>query len=319
MASLTSAMACIGLGSTLYTLYCLFLVLYDYFVRPTSISRYLSTDPAHPSWALVTGSSDGIGLGFAHELCSRGFNVLLHGRNPEKLSRVRAELLQQFPARSVEIAVADAAVYDDTGIREVIAKASNLPNGGRLRVLVNNVGGANQVIGKGIFCLLKDTTGDEVDTLINVNARFPARLTVALFPVLMAQVNTPSLVINLGSMAGTYMQPYMTVYSATKSFNLSFSTSMGKELKSQGCDVEVLGFVVGTVDTGGAPAGKQGGLAVTTPRRLAKACLDRSGCGRWMLEPMFSHWMVSRLIDLIPEGTVVGKMKTLWAEEKKGE
>src|SRR3984893_12013911 len=61
--------------------------VFVYFLRPTSLACYLSNDTAHPSWALITGSTDGIGLGFAKELCSRGFNVLLHGRNMGKLQR----------------------------------------------------------------------------------------------------------------------------------------------------------------------------------------------------------------------------------------
>lgn len=317
MVSLTSALACIGLLYSLKTLYHLLGLTWVYFIRPTSVSRYLSTDPSHASWALVTGSTDGIGLGFSHELCSRGFNVLLHGRNPEKLARVQADLLQKFPGRSVETAVADAAAYDDAGLRNVVQKASSLPDGGRLRVLVNNVGGGGPLVGKGVFELFSDTTVDEVDTLINVNARFPVRLTAALLPVLTAESNAPTLVMNLGSMA-TYGLPYSVLYSATKSFNLTFSAAFGREMKSRGHDVEVLGFVVGTTNTTGAPAETQGNMGVMTPRELAKACLDKSGCRQWILPPSFKHWIVSNINDSVPEALIVNQMEKLWTLEKKG-
>ena len=38
---------------------------------------------------LVTGATDGIGLETAGMLVSQGHNILLHGRNPEKLAEVK--------------------------------------------------------------------------------------------------------------------------------------------------------------------------------------------------------------------------------------
>jgi hypothetical protein len=38
------------------------------------------------SWAFITGSTDGIGFGFADNLAKRGFNVIICARNPEKLA-----------------------------------------------------------------------------------------------------------------------------------------------------------------------------------------------------------------------------------------
>jgi hypothetical protein len=46
-----------------------------YFLYPSPLHRYLGNQQGKSSWALVTGASDGIGEGFAHELCSHGFNV----------------------------------------------------------------------------------------------------------------------------------------------------------------------------------------------------------------------------------------------------
>lgn len=42
------------------------------------------------NWALVTGATNGIGFGFCEELCERGFNVILHGRNKALLNSGRA-------------------------------------------------------------------------------------------------------------------------------------------------------------------------------------------------------------------------------------
>jgi len=39
-------------------------------------------------WAVITGASDGIGKAFAFELAKEGFNIVLIGRNAEKLANV---------------------------------------------------------------------------------------------------------------------------------------------------------------------------------------------------------------------------------------
>lgn len=42
------------------------------------------------SWAVVTGSTDGIGLAMATNLAKRGFNIVLISRSADKLERVAA-------------------------------------------------------------------------------------------------------------------------------------------------------------------------------------------------------------------------------------
>ena len=60
-----------------------------YCLRPSSAHRYIH-GPA--PYALVTGASDGIGKAIAHELYDHGFNLILHGRNEEKLRKVADEI-----------------------------------------------------------------------------------------------------------------------------------------------------------------------------------------------------------------------------------
>lgn len=60
-----------------------------YFLRPSDIGKYLH-GPA--PYALITGSSDGIGKAVARELYDQGFNIILHGRNEEKTRKVAEEL-----------------------------------------------------------------------------------------------------------------------------------------------------------------------------------------------------------------------------------
>lgn len=47
------------------------------------------------SWVVVTGASDGIGLGFAVEFAKLGFNIVLIARNTEKLERAAAHVKEE--------------------------------------------------------------------------------------------------------------------------------------------------------------------------------------------------------------------------------
>ena len=49
------------------------------------LKRYCRKDGQ--SWAVVTGATDGIGLGFCEVLTTLGFNVVLISRNAEKLAK----------------------------------------------------------------------------------------------------------------------------------------------------------------------------------------------------------------------------------------
>jgi NAD(P)-dependent dehydrogenase (short-subunit alcohol dehydrogenase family) len=107
-------------------------------IFPSKLPHYLHTPGS--SWALVIGSTSGVGLALASELCSRGFNVILHGRNQAKLEGVRSKLLTEFSSRQIEIVLLDAAIcfsgenYENS--RGVILKATN---GRDVSLVINNV------------------------------------------------------------------------------------------------------------------------------------------------------------------------------------
>jgi 17beta-estradiol 17-dehydrogenase / very-long-chain 3-oxoacyl-CoA reductase len=110
-----------------------------YFIHKSTIGRYLH--PKENAYALVTGSSDGIGLSTSRKLLECGFNVVLHGRNPEKLEKLRTQLSQDFPDRKV-LAVAAPANDAVPAVAKIVSFVEKLQqSGGRLTVLVNNVGG----------------------------------------------------------------------------------------------------------------------------------------------------------------------------------
>lgn len=106
------------------------------YLTPSKLHRYQHDGN---SWALVTGSTSGIGEGFAHALANKKFNLLLHGRNQNKLDKLVKELNTQYPDVQVKTVIADVSDID-VDVSAIVSAASSLP--GKLTILINNVGGA---------------------------------------------------------------------------------------------------------------------------------------------------------------------------------
>ena len=85
---------------------------------------------------LITGSTDGIGLETAKMLVSSDHNVLMHGRDPAKLEKVKKTLSAIPDGGRVESYVSDLSRMADV---EVLAKAVAGKHA-KLNVLINNAG-----------------------------------------------------------------------------------------------------------------------------------------------------------------------------------
>ncbi|MBA0825243.1 hypothetical protein Goarm_021844, partial [Gossypium armourianum] len=59
------------------------------------------------SWGLVTGPTDGIGKGFAFQLARKGLNLVLVGRNPDKLKDVSDSILAKYAKIQIKTVVVD--------------------------------------------------------------------------------------------------------------------------------------------------------------------------------------------------------------------
>lgn len=284
-----------------------FLRFIHLYARPSSLKRYLYGDDA---WALVTGASDGIGRAFAQELAQSGFNVVLHGRNPTKLETIKAQLQKQFPQINFRVLVADASSTSYWQIGDLVAALNDI----HLTVLINNVGNAIKV------APLEDTTFEEVDAIINTNARFPTQLTRAFLPKL-TQANGPSLIMNIGSM-GDFCVPYATIYGGSKGFNMTWSSSLAMELKSEGKDVEVLAITVGRV-TDVSHNKKAASFFTPSARTMARAALQRVGCGKPVVVGYVGHAFQRFFVGLLPSSVtsaaVTSLMKGVWKESQRNQ
>lgn len=133
---------------------------------------------------LITGATDGIGLETAKMLISMGHNVLLHGRNPEKLEKVEKMLSCSLNGGYIESYVADLSSMADV---EKMARAVTGKHS-KLDALINNAGVFNTPI---------PVTKDGLDMRFVVNTIAPYLLTKRLMPLL----GESSRVVNLSSAA----------------------------------------------------------------------------------------------------------------------
>ena len=126
--------ALLGTAIFLYHLLKLADLVWFYYLRPSGAYKRYQRGPQ--SYAIITGATDGIGKSLAKELYRKGFNVIVHGRNEEKLKATVEEIKALREDGTVESFIADAtsSAVDFAGI----AKRFDDLN---ITLLVNNVGG----------------------------------------------------------------------------------------------------------------------------------------------------------------------------------
>lgn len=139
---------------------------------------------------LITGSTDGIGNKTAQTLLSQGDDVILHGRNPQKLKDVQQQLAAAYPNANT---YAYAADLSDLAQVAELAKAIK-QNHATLDVLVNNAG---------VFKVNDTKAPGNLDIRFVVNTIAPYLLTQLLRPIMTKN----SRVINLSSAAQASLFP----------------------------------------------------------------------------------------------------------------
>ena len=183
--------------------------------------------------AVITGGSDGIGLGIAKSFAENGAAVLLIGKDLTKLNKAK----QQLEVYGNEVAVLSADLSDTAALVSLAAQIKGIFP--KIDILVNNAG-----LGK--FVPFAEVDTPLFDAHFNLNVKAPYFLTQALLPELIA---TKGCVINISSYFAHRMLPNRTttIYSATKGALDSFTKALAFEVGHLG--VRVNGIAPGSVLT----------------------------------------------------------------------
>lgn len=219
-----------------------------------------TTPETKPLTVLVTGASGGIGRAIATVLATRGYRLLLQGRDAKRLEQLRISLPGDADHR---ILVADLL---NPAARRTLVQTCRDEMGG-VDVLINNAGVST-------FALLSDTSDEELGRILGTNLLAPMALTRDLIPLL--QESKRAAVINIGSAFGHIGHPGFSVYGASKSGLHGFTEALRRELGDTGLRVHYLApRAVDTALNTDAVNGLNRSLGnkSDSPERVAQACL----------------------------------------------
>jgi short-subunit dehydrogenase len=185
-----------------------------------------------PGTAVITGASRGIGAVYADRLARRGHDLLLVARDKARLDALAARNAERT-GRSVEVLAAD--LTDPTQLALV---EDRLRTDKSIDVLVNNAGVAH-------FTNIAGADPAMLERLVALNVTAPTRLTTAVLDGMSRRGR--GTIVNVASILGIHLLPTSAVYSATKSYVLSFTRALQQELA--GSNIRVQAVLPGAVRT----------------------------------------------------------------------
>jgi len=259
------------------------------YLTPSSLPIYIQPG----AYALVTGASDGIGKALAMELASRGMNVIIHGRNEEKLEAVRQGIEAQVPRVDVRILVADATKVTEDTLQVLLQRQIK---GLKISILINNVGFSNRMRKVPELDLEKD-----ILDVIAVNSIFPTIMTRTVLP----HMTKPGLILSIGSGASFVPPPYLASYAGAKAYFSAFTEVLRRELRGTGIDVQLM--VANSVVSGSNKTSKR--LDRPTSKTFAKCCMNAVGKGA-IIRPYWMHSIMSKIVSMVPSATLDESMET---------
>lgn len=187
-------------------------------------------------YVLITGVSTGIGLDATRYLIERGYHVLGSVRKMADAERVQKE----FPAHFTPLLF---DVTDATAIAVAIEQVSKQVGTRGLAALVNNSGISGTAP-------LMHVPMDEVRQMFEVNVFGLLQVTQAFLPLLGAKKNcphAPGRVINISSISGGLVFPFVGTYGATKHAVEALTDGLRRELGIFG--IQVVGIEPGNIRT----------------------------------------------------------------------
>ncbi|XP_055545323.1 inactive hydroxysteroid dehydrogenase-like protein 1 [Wyeomyia smithii] len=178
-------------------------------------------------WAVITGSSDGIGKEYAKNIAGKGMNIMLLSRTASKMSALAEEIRTKHRVEVKWMAVDFAegpSVYD-----EIRPELENLDIG----MLVNNVG----IIHENPLTL-DELSQQDLEQNVSVNVCPTIRLTHMVLPGMKRRRR--GIVVNITSASGYIPIPYIQLYAASKAYLNSLTISLQQELRGTGVECQLV-------------------------------------------------------------------------------
>lgn len=257
-------------------------------------------------FALVAGGSKGIGYGIAEALALRQYNLIIVARHHTPLFNAKKQLEEKYDIQ-VEVLSYDLSKRQSAAQISAWCIKNNVP----LKMLCNvaGIGGTNDYLKVPL---------DTLYYMVNLNIESGMALTVQLLPLL--EKNSPSFILNVGSMAGFAPIPSKNLYSATKSAVTFFSYNLRYQLKKKNISVSCL--APGPVFT--KPSikadtkrrlGFLGMQMAVPPSRVGEVAIRETLKGKMIIVPGTLAKITSGFVRLLPRGVLASVYGNL-GEEK---
>jgi short-subunit dehydrogenase len=183
-------------------------------------------------WAVIAGASEGTGSAFAHKVASVGLNCILLARREGPLGTLAAEVRKRYSVECVTASVDLSAADATERFVEVI--------GGRdVGLFISNAGADS------IGARFLETSIADWDSLVMRNVMTVMRSCYHFGKSMSARGRGGIIIVGSGACYGGIAG--ISVYSATKAFDLCFGEGLWAELKPHG--VDVLNLILGRTDT----------------------------------------------------------------------
>ncbi|XP_045539052.1 very-long-chain 3-oxoacyl-CoA reductase [Papilio machaon] len=256
--------------------------------------------PSKGQWAVVTGCTDGIGKQYAHELASRGCDIVLISRSMEKLEMTADELAKY--GVTTKIIQADFTEGDEI-YNKIEKELADLEIG----TLVNNVGVSYTY--PEFFLEIPDRN-KTVDNILKTNCLPVTRMTSIVMPGM--KKRGKGVIVNIGSASSMIPSPLLTVYAASKAYVDKFTEGINMEYSKHGIIVQCVlpGFVCSNMSgirrsSFFAPTAKQFvrsairlvGTTSRTTGYLPHALFVKTLNAIYSLTGPFAIWLVTRSME----------------------
>lgn len=244
-------------------------------------------------YAVITGSSKGIGKAIAEELAAKKINVLLVARSENLLKEVADDIEKKYGVSAKYVAIDLAESQASKQVFDWV-NANNYS----VNILVNNAG-------YGLSGAIDKYSLQEHNSMMQVNMNVVVELTYLFLDTL--KKKEQSYILNVSSGAAYQSIPGLNIYAATKSFVLSFSRGLNYELRKT--NVSVSAICPGATDTDFANRAKATGekamkLAAKfnmQPSEVAKIAVDGMFAKKIEIVPGFVNKLAVFLAWLLPQ------------------
>jgi len=260
---------------------------------------------------LITGGGSGIGKEFCKLFYNRGDNIVVASLDEDELVQLKMEL-PGSETQTVETIQIDLAIDNAANTLFVEIKKRNLA----IDILINNAG-------FGAYGAHIDLDYGRIKNMINLNCQTPALL-CHLFGNEM-KTKGSGRILNVGSTISFQPLPYLTNYSASKAFVVTFTEAFAEEMAPHG--VVVCCLCPGTtatnfLDTAGiipdnetASIGNIANRVAMRPEDVAKIGFDGLLRGKRKIIPgavnilhrRAVHWIPNRVITWCAQTFFVGR------------